>query len=184
MKVNKSQTQEVLDISAVTLNKYVDMGLPVSREEGKQSYEIDLKEAVAWYLEYKTRKLQQQIDQYESDNNVNYDEEYRKYKAERMRIEAHKEAGHLVTVEEANKALIGRLSQVRETLKNIPLSWPNRIIGLETQSDAQNVLSELLQDLFEQLANKPDQDLDLENGEDISDIEIPDIEEIKVEDIR
>lgn len=138
---------------------------------------FDLAYAIQWYLDYKTQRLQVQLDE-ARDDDTDWDEEYRKYKAKRMALEAHKESGQLLTVEEAEQAMLTRLIQIRDALKNVPLSWMHQIIGIEDKKEAQEKLEELLDDLLKILSNQPDDVDHVTEGEEVVDLDIEDVSDI------
>jgi phage terminase Nu1 subunit (DNA packaging protein) len=181
MKVNKLQAAtEVFGVAYNTINVWIDKGMPCVKVGN--NFEIDVPSAIAWHVVQKTSDLKAKLDAVTSD--VDYDAEYKRWRSVRMKIEAHKESGSLITVEEAEAALLQRLVVIREALKNVPLSWQHSIIGIDDAQTAQEVLEELLDDLLGVLSQAPDDIAHTVEGNEVLDIDVSEIDEIEDFDVR
>lgn len=179
MIVNKSEAAEAFGVTPNTISSWIDKGMPYERDG--YHYKIDLTEAIEWHVEWKTETLEEELSALREGrtSEEHYDLEYKKWKSTRMKIEAVKESGQLVTLDEAEQAMLTRLVQIRDTLKNIPISWVHRVVGLETKKEAQEKLEELLDELLTELSSKPDDVEHVEEGQEILDIDIEDVKDIE-----
>jgi phage terminase Nu1 subunit (DNA packaging protein) len=179
---NKSEAIAAFGITYPTMTQWIKKGFPIKQLPGN-IFEINPTEAIEWYLQYKTSALQSKLESLK-DNNVDYDLEYKRWKSVRMKIESFKESGSLITVDEAEDALLQRLVVIREALKNIPLSWTHAVIGLENEQEAQLILEELLDDLMGVLSQAPDELVHEVGGSDVLDVDIADVEDVEDYDVK
>ena len=161
MIVGRRELAEALGISPTKVNAFQQQGVFPTVSRGK----YDLAECVQRFIEASVEHLikKNASNPEGSAESLNY------WKTQRQKHAALREMGITMQVEQAEKLMSARLGQIRNVLTAVDNTWAPYVIGLKNQEQAQQMLSKLLDNLFEQLSSLQDFDneLDLPDSEDI-----------------
>ena len=165
MIVSRKELAEALGISPTKVNAFQQQGVFPTVSRGK----YDLAECVQRFIEASVEHLIKK-------NATNPDgsaESLNFWKTQRQKHAALREMGITMQVEQAEKLMSTRLGQIRNVLTAVDNTWAPYVVGLKNQEQAQQMLSKLLDTLFEQLSTL--QDIELE--EELIDTDATDDEE-------
>lgn len=161
MIVGRKELAQALGISPTKVNAFQQQGVFPTVGRGK----YDLAECVQRFIEASVEHLikKNATNSEGSAESLNY------WKTQRQKHAALREMGITMQVEQAEKLMSARLGQIRNVLTAVDNTWAPYVIGLKNQEQAQQMLSKLLDNLFEQLSSLQDFDneLDLPDSEDI-----------------
>lgn len=152
MIVGRRELAEALGISPTKVNAFQQQGVFPTVSRGK----YDLAECVQRFIEASVEHLikKNATNPEGSAENLQY------WKMIRQKNAALKEMGVTMQVEQAEKLMSARLGQIRNVLTAIDSSWAPYLVGIKNQEQSQQMLSKLLDNLFEQLSTLQDFELD------------------------
>lgn len=149
MIVSRKQLAEVFGISPAKVSSLQNSGIfvPVSRGN------YDLGESVQKFIEYSVEYLMKK----QMPKLANIPEENLQYwKMIRQKNAALRELGVTMRLEDAERIMSNRLSQIRNVLTTIDSTWAPYMVGLKNVQESQKQLTKQLDVLFEQLSELPD----------------------------
>ena len=152
MIVNRKELAEALGISPTKVNAFQQQGVFPTVSRGK----YNLPDCVQRFIEISVEHLikKNATNPEGSAESLNY------WKTQRQKHAALREMGITMQVEQAEKLMSARLSQIRNVLTAIDSSWAPYMVGIKNQEQSQQMLSKLLDNLFEQLSTLQDFELD------------------------
>lgn len=167
MELRKSELAALFSVSVPTLNNYIAQGMPGRRGAGR-SIKYDVKDALEWFVNEQCRQAVKGVkpltagtfDREASEAELSY------WKAEKEKFRALKEQSTLVLVDDAQREINTRLTQVRNALDAIPFSWSPFLVALTDIEEVQKRLSEQLDGLYNTLSSLPDTEEEAEAYED------------------
>ena len=167
MEVTKKELHILFGISPKTLDNYIAQGMPGRRGAGR-SIKYDVKDALEWFVNEQCRQAVKGVkpltagtfDREASEAELSY------WKAEKEKFRALKEQSTLVLVDDAQREINTRLTQVRNALDAIPFSWSPFLVALTDIEEVQKRLSEQLDSLYNTLSSLPDSEEEAEAYED------------------
>ena len=147
--VTRNELAEVLGITPAKISALQNQGIFATVSRGK----YDLTECVQKFIEISVEHLMKKS----APVLTGKDEETLQYwKMVRAKNAALKEMGVTMRIEQAEKLMSTRLGQIRNVLLALDSTWSPYIVGLKTQEQSQQMLSKLLDTLFEQLSSLQD----------------------------
>ena len=162
MIVTRNELAEALGVTPAKISAFQNQGIFTTVARGK----YDLAECVQKFIEVSVEHLMKKS----APTLTGKEEETLQYwKMVRMKNAALKELGITMKTEDAEKLMSARLSQIRNVLTAIDSSWAPYMVGIKNQEQSQQMLSKLLDTLFEQLSSLQDfvDELDLPESTDI-----------------
>lgn len=182
MEVTKKELHILFGISPKTLDNYIAQGMTGRRGAGR-SIKYDVKDALEWFVNEQCRQAVKGVkplsagtfDREASESELAY------WKAEKEKYRTLKEQGTLVLVDDAQREINTRLTQVRNALDAIPFSWSPFLVALTDIEEVQKRLSEQLDGLYNTLSSLPDTEEEADSYEDAG-IEVPTINDNDEED--
>jgi hypothetical protein len=147
MIVTRQELATILGIPSAKVGTLVQNNVFASVTRGK----YDLTDCIQKFVEYSVEQL---LKKYTSDKaeSARAEENLQYWKTTRQKLAALKELGRLLYVEDAERIMTSRLTQIRNVLITIDSTWAPYMVGIKTMEESQKMLSKQLDILFEQLS--------------------------------
>jgi hypothetical protein len=179
--VSRSELAEYLGVTPTKVTQLAQVGGVKSAGHSK----YDLTASIQSYIDYCVEGLVRAKINEVGSTGGNNEEDLQYWKMTRQKTAALKEMGITLQLENAERLMSSRLSQIRNVLISIDATWAPYMVGIKTVEDAQKMLGKQVDQMFEQLSSLQDFD-DEETEVSIETeaaMETDEVNEIQLEDI-
>ena len=150
--VSRSELADYLGVTASRISALAQVGGVKSAGHSK----YDLTASIQAYIDYSVEGLvRAKINEVGTGNNTS-EEDLQYWKMVRQKTAALKEMGITLQLENAERLMSSRLSQIRNVLISIDATWAPYMVGIKTVEDAQRMLGKQVDIMFEQLSSLQD----------------------------
>ena len=173
--VSRSELADYLGVTATRVSALAQVGGVKSAGHSK----YDLTASIQAYIDYSVEGLvRAKINEVGTGNNTS-EEDLQYWKMVRQKTAALKEMGITLQLENAERLMSSRLSQIRNVLISIDATWAPYMVGIKNVEDAQRMLGKQVDQMFEQLSSLQD----FEEDEDEVSIDTDVVNEMETDDV-
>lgn len=160
MELKRQEIAALLGVSSRTISDFVKKGMPQTGVASGTRYPAT--ECVAWYVQYQidialqgttSAALLGDVPPVEVSEAI-----LKHWQAERERLRTLAVSEKLVSVEDSERQMNFRLTQIRNALDAIPFSWSPFLVGITDTDELQQQLGHQLDRFYSGLSSLPDRD--------------------------
>ena len=156
MKVNKSQLEDVLGVSHVTLTEWQDKGLPIEVRASRkgQSHTYDTAAVIAWMIKREMDKVGSEVVR----------DRLTRLQADEVEMRILERRGQLIPVEQIEPAWIAMVTAARSYLRQEPDRLAHLLDAMDGIDAKRDLIAETFDDFLRKLSTFDPEDAGAPDG--------------------